>query len=347
MAKLLLELLSEEIPARMQARAADDLLRLVVEGLAGNGLEAKGVRAFVTPRRLTLAVEDLPAAQPDVTEERRGPRVDAPEPAIQGFLKACGITLDQAERRPTPKGDFYFATIRKEGRATALVIKEVVEAVLADFPWPKSMRWGNGAARWVRPLHGILCVFDRQIVPVRFAGVEAGEMTEGHRFLTPVSFPVRGFVCYERGLREAYVLIDPEERARRIADDSAALAAAEGLSVKADEGLLREVAGLVEWPVALMGRIDDAFMDVPAEVLTTAMRSHQKYFSLLRADGSLAPRFIVISNMVAGDGGKAIVAGNERVLRARLSDAKFFWDQDRKHTLESRVPKLGERIFHA
>ncbi|MEO5375817.1 MAG: glycine--tRNA ligase subunit beta [Alphaproteobacteria bacterium] len=356
MAQLLLEILSEEIPARMQARAAEDLKRMVTEGLVKNGLEPKDPRAFVTPRRLTMTVHELPTAQPDVSEERRGPRVDAPEPAIQGFLKANGITLDQAEKRTTPKGDFYFAVIHKKGRATADVIRDVIEEVMAGFPWPKSMRWGAagatrlgaaGATRWVRPIQSILCAFNKEVVPVRFAGVEAGDMTEGHRFLGPITFPVRGFTCYERGLREAFVLLDPEERSRVIASGAADLAAAEGLTVKPDGGLLAEVIGLVEWPVVLMGRIDDAFMDVPAEVLTTAMRTHQKYFSLLRADGSLAPRFIVVSNMVTKDDGRAIVAGNERVLRARLSDAKFFWDQDRRHTLESRLPTLGGRIFHA
>ncbi|MBF0561444.1 MAG: glycine--tRNA ligase subunit beta [Alphaproteobacteria bacterium] len=349
MPELLLELVSEEIPARMQARAAQDLAQLVSAGLAKGGfaLDTAQVRTYVTPRRLMLVVNDLPLAQPDGFEERRGPRADAPEAAIQGFLRASGITLDQAETRETPKGPFYFATITRKGRATAEVIREVIEAVLIAFPWPKSMRWGSGQTRWVRPLQRIVCLFNRRVVPVQFAGVEACGESEGHRFLTPHTFRVTDFACLKRGLDEAHVMFDPEQRRITIWDAAVTAAAAEGLTVKPDEGLLREVVGLVEWPVVLIGRIDDAFMDVPAEVLTTAMRTHQKYFSLTRPDGTMAPRFIVVSNMETRDGGKAIIAGNERVLRARLSDAKFFWDQDRRHTLESRVPKLAERIFHA
>ncbi|MFN3075689.1 MAG: glycine--tRNA ligase subunit beta [Alphaproteobacteria bacterium] len=349
MPELLLELLSEEIPARMQAGAAQDLSSLVVGGLtkAGFSVPAETVRSFVTPRRLVLVVENLPVAQPDVEEERRGPRVDAPAAAIQGFLKANGITLDQAEPRETPKGTFYFATVAIRGRATAEVIREVVEGALAAFPWPKSMRWGSGTARWVRPLQRIVCVFNRRLVPVRFAGVESAYESEGHRFLTPHTFRVNDYACLKRGLDEANVVLDPEERRRKIWEGAVAKAASLGLTVKPDEGLLREVVGLVEWPVVLMGRIDDVFLEVPAEVLTTAMRTHQKYFSLQKPDGTLAPRFVVVSNMETRDGGLAIVAGNERVLRARLSDAKFFWDQDRRHSLESLVPKLSDRIFHA
>ncbi|KAF0118462.1 MAG: glycyl-tRNA synthetase beta chain [Rhodospirillaceae bacterium] len=349
MPQFLLEILSEEIPARMQIRAADDLKRLVCAGLAAGGLTGLGeqARAFVTPRRLTLALADLPAAVPGGCEERRGPRADASPQAIAGFLTACGITQDQMEVRETPKGTFCFAVIVKNGRPTAELLKEVVESALAAFPWPKSMRWGRIRERWVRPVHRILCTFDKAVIPVRFAGVAAGDVTEGHRFLAPITFPVRGFDCYERGLREAHVLLDPAERAGRIRGTAMELAHAAGLTLKADDDLLAEVTGLVEWPVVLMGHIDEGFMDVPAEVLTTAMRTHQKYFSLLDVHGHLAPRFLMVANVTTEDGGKAIVAGNERVLRARLSDARFFWNQDRGRPLHDRVDALKARIFHA
>lgn len=346
--ELLLELFSEEIPARMQAGAAEALERLVLDGLKKNGLgDGLTARRYVTPRRLTLVIEGLPEAQPDVSEERRGPRADAPEKAIQGFLNANGVTLEQCEKRETPKGTFLFVTIEKKGRRTAEVLKEVIEEALPALPWPKSMRWADKPARWVRPLHSILCLFGGAVVPVSFAGLTAGNTTRGHRFLAPDAFAVEAFADYQAKLRAAYVLLDPAERAERIRAGATELAAAEGLTLKEDEGLLREVAGLVEWPVVLMGRIDEAFMDVPDEVLTTSMRAHQKYFSVLGRDGRLAPRFVVVSNMESADGGAAIVAGNERVLRARLSDAKFFWDQDRKARLESRVARLKERVFHA
>ncbi len=347
MPQLLLEIISEEIPARMQSRAAVDLKRLVCAGLAAGGLAAADrARAFVTPRRLTLSIADLPAILPDRRGEQRGPRTDAAPGALAGFLKAGGLTLDQMETRQTPKGTFYFAVITKKGGPAAILIREVVESVMAGFPWPRSMRWGTFRERWVRPLQRILCTFDKAVIPVRFAGVEAGDITEGHRFLAPITFPVRGFDCYERGLREAHVILDPAERADRIRRQAEELAAAAGFTVRRDDELLAEVTGLVEWPVVLMGHIDDTFMDVPAEVLITTMRTHQKYFSLLQADGRLAPRFLTVSNIATEDAGQAIVAGNERVLRARLADAKFFWDQDRRHALHSRVNRLEELIFH-
>ena len=347
MAELLLELLSEEIPARMQARAAEDLRRLVGDGLAGNGLAFTEARSFVTPRRLTLVVDGLPAAQPDVAEEKRGPRVGAPQQAIDGFLKAAGVALEACEQRDTGKGVFWFAVIDRRGRPTAAVIRDVVEQTLADFPWPKSMRWGSHTVRWVRPLQRILCLFDGAVVPVAFGPVTAGRTTVGHHFLAPEPFEVAGFADYADRLRAAKVMLDPAERRETIQGGASRLAAAGGVTLRPDEGLLAEVAGLVEWPVALPGEIDRAFMDVPAEVLITSMRSHQKYFSLLTADGSLAPRFVVVANTEASDGGAAIIAGNQRVLRARLSDAKFFWDTDRRQTLASRLPKLGERLFYA
>ncbi len=346
--QMLLELFSEEIPARMQAAAAEALEKLVLDGLTKAGLkDGLTTRTAVTPRRLVLVVDGLPAAQPDVSEERKGPRADAPEKAMQGFLTANGVTVDDCEKRETPKGTFLFLTIEKKGRPTADVLKDIVESAMAALPWPKSMRWADNPSRWVRPLHSIVCLFDGQPIPVTFARVTAGNTTRGHRFMAPNAVSVIDYTDYQGKLRAAKVLIDPAERAEIIRSRALDLCREQGLELKADEGLLREVAGLVEWPVVLMGRIDDAFMDVPDEVLTTSMRSHQKYFSVLRDGGKLAPRFVVVSNMEADDGGAAIIAGNERVLRARLSDAKFFWDQDRKARLESRVEKLKDRVFHA
>lgn len=346
-AEFLLEIFSEEIPARMQSRAADDLRAMVVDGLGKNGIAFEAVRSYVTPRRLVLVIEGLPQAGPDVSEEKRGPRVGSPAQAMEGFLKSTGMSVEQLESRDTGKGVFYFAVINRKGRPTADVLKDVVEGAMAAFPWPKSQRWGANTIRWVRPIQSILALFGGAIVPVEFGPHKAGDMTAGHRFLAPESFRVRDFADYLAKLRHAKVMLDPVERRHAILSGAEALAAAEGLTLKADDGLLAEVTGLVEWPVPLVGSIDDKFMDVPAEVLITSMRAHQKYFSLLKADGSLAPRFIVISNMEAGDGGKAVVAGNQRVLRARLSDAKFFWDTDRRHRLESRLPKLAERTFYA
>ncbi|MDO8608710.1 MAG: glycine--tRNA ligase subunit beta [Phaeospirillum sp.] len=347
MAELLLEILSEEIPARMQARAADDLRKMVADGLARNGITFEAARAYVTPRRLVLVIEGLPLAGPDVSEEKRGPRVGSPAQAMDGFLKSTGMDVDQLEQRDTGKGVFYFAVINKKGRPTDAVLKEVVEETMAGFPWPKSMRWGSHSVRWVRPVQSILCLLDGAVVPVGFGPVTAGDLTSGHRFLAPETVRVKDFADYLNKLRRAKVMLDPVERRHAILSGAEALAEAEGLTLKPDDGLLAEVTGLVEWPVPLIGSIDDSFMDVPAEVLITSMRSHQKYFSLQKADGSLAPRFVVISNMEAMDGGKAVVAGNQRVLRARLSDAKFFWDSDRRHSLQSRLPKLDERLFYA
>jgi len=347
MAEFLLELLSEEIPARMQGKAAADLQRLVCDGLKDAGLAFDSAEAYATPRRLALVVDGLASEQPDVREERKGPKADAPEKAVEGFLRSVGLTRDQVEERDTPKGPVLFAVIEKKGRATAEVLSEIVQAALSAMPWAKSMKWGSGTLRWVRPLHGIIALFDGAVVPVEFADIKSGAATVGHRFHAPERFEVSGFADYRDKLRAAKVLLDAAERRDIIRDGADALAKAEGLTVKADDALLSEVAGLVEWPVPLLGRIDDEFMDVPPEVLTASMRAHQKYFSLETASGELAARFIVVANLSAEDGGTSIVAGNERVLRARLADAKFFWDQDRKTSLESRLPALEKIIFHA
>jgi len=348
MSDLLLEIFSEEIPARMQKQAAADLARLVGDALKASGIEAKTLETAVGPRRLVLAATGLPKAQPDTTEERKGPQVGAPDQAIQGFLRAAGLaSLDQAEQREMPKGTFYFAVSKKPGRPTAEVVKDIIETAMAQLPWPKSMRWASNPTRWVRPLHGIVCVLDGKVVPVHFAGVTAAAVTRGHRFLAPAFIAVKNFADYKAKLKNAHVLVDPAERSAIITSTLNKLAAAEGLTVRDDPGLVAEVTGLVEWPVPLLGTIDAKFMDVPAEVLTSAMRKHQKYFALTTKDGKLSNRFGVVANMVTPDKGKAIIAGNEKVLRPRLSDAKFFWDQDKKKSLENRLPKLEERVFQA
>jgi glycyl-tRNA synthetase beta chain len=346
MAELLLEIFSEEIPARMQGGAADALAKSVGDALKAQGLAPTSLKTFGGSRRITLAAEGLPTAQPDISEERKGPAITAAPQAIQGFLKATGFTdISQAEVRKLEKGEFYFAVIQKKGRPAADVLKDIIEAALAALPWPKSMRWATNPTRWVRPLHRILCVFDGKVVPVSFAGVTAGNVTVGHRFLAPAEITASTYAEYVDKLRKAFVIIEPQERAALISKGIADLAAKDGRQVPEDKALLDEVIGLVEWPVPLLGTIDEAFMDVPREVLTSAMRKHQKYFALENKDGTFSNRFALVANMTATDGGKAIVAGNERVLRARLSDAKFFWDEDRKHKLDSRIEKLSERVF--
>jgi glycyl-tRNA synthetase beta chain len=346
MAEVLLELFSEEIPARMQTRAREDLARLLAGKLAEAGLEYKDMKTFATPRRLTAMVDGLPARSPDVREEKKGPRLDAPEAAIKGFLKSAGLSsVDQAEERDEKKGAYYVATIEKRGRPTAEVVAEIVPEIVRSFPWPKSMRWGSGKLRWVRPLHYILCLFDGKVVEFEIDGIASGKKTRGHRFMATESFAVKDFADYVKKLREAKVVLDGDERAKIILDGARALAKKEKLTLVEDKGLLAENAGLTEWPVPLMGSFDDAYLEVPPEVLATSMKAHQKCFSLRQGD-KLANRFILIANLVAKDGGKAIVEGNERVIAARLSDAKFFFDQDRKVMLEERVPKLKEITFH-
>ncbi len=346
MAELLLELYSEEIPARMQARAKEDLSRLLGNALAAAGLEFASIRTFATPRRLTAVIEGLPPRAPDIREERKGPRVDAPEAAIKGFLKAAGLpSIDRAETRDDKKGAYYVAIIEKPGRATSDVVASIVPEIVRSFPWPKSMRWGSGKLRWVRPLHSILCLLDGKVVDFEIDGIRSGKETRGHRFMAPEPFSVESFADYAKKLREAKVILDGEERARIIAEEARSQAARHGLALVEDEALLAENAGLTEWPVALMGSFDEAFLAVPPEVLSTAMKAHQKCFSVCNGE-HLANRFILVANLKADDKGRAIIAGNERVIAARLSDAKFFFDQDRKVLLPDRVPKLKEIVFH-
>ena len=351
MAELLLELFSEEIPARMQKRAAEDLKKLVTDKLAKADLEFALAEAHVTPRRLALVIDGLPEKQPDVSEERRGPRADAPEKAIAGFLGSIGLTRNQVEEREMPKGTFLFAVIEKTGAETRGVLPGIILEAIQELPWQKSMRWARNSFRWVRPLHHVLAIFGGKTLDGSLAlgdwTLDFTDTTRGHRFLAPDAFSVTGFADYRAKLRDAFVVLDREERKKIIADGASTLAKTDGMTLKDDPGLLEEVCGLVEWPAPLMGRIEDAFMEVPPEALVTAMRTHQKYFALETADGALAPRFITVSNMKAEPARDAtIVAGNEKVLRARLSDARFFWDQDRAETLEIRVPALASVTFY-
>ena len=358
MPDLLLELFSEEIPARMQARAAEDLRKAVTDHLVDAGLPYDGAKAFVTPRRLTLHVQGVPMRQPDRREEKKGPRVGAPEQAIAGFLKAAGLkSLAEAKVQPDKKGDFYVAVIEKPGRAALDVISEILPDVIKTFPWPKSMRWGAqskdpGALNWVRPLHSILATFgpeteDPDIVPFTVDGIAAGNTTRGHRFLAPEPFTVRRLADYAAKLDKAKVVLDPERRRSIIQTEAKQLAFAQGLELVEDEGLLAETAGLVEWPVVLMGAFDEAFLQIPEEVIRATIRNNQKCFVLRdAAHAKLVNKFLLVANLEAEDGGKAIVAGNERVIRARLSDARFFYQTDLKTKLEDRLPTFNDIIFH-
>lgn len=332
MPDLLIELFSEEIPARMQKRAGEDLQKLVTNGLVEAGLTYASAAAFTTPRRLALTVEGLLAASPTTREERKGPKADAPDKAIEGFLRGAGLSRDQVETRATPKGDVLFAVIEKPGRPAAEIIAEVLDHTVRHFPWPKSMRWGSGALRWVRPLHSILCILSdeagTEVVPLTIDGIAAGDKTQGHRFMAPDAFRVTGFDDYAARLKRANVMLDPAERADAIWHDATNAAFASGLEVVEDAGLLAEVTGLVEWPVVLMGRIGDAFLDLPPEVLQTSMKEHQKFFSVRNPKTGRIERFITVANRETADTGATILAGNEKVLSARLADAKFFWEND-------------------
>jgi glycyl-tRNA synthetase beta chain len=362
MPDFLLELFSEEIPARMQARAAEDLRRLVTEALVGAGLLYEGAKAFVTPRRLALTVKGVPVRQPDVKEEKKGPRVGAPEGAIQGFLRAAGLkSISEAKVVADKKGDFYLAAIEKPGRPAIEVIAEIVPEVVKIFPWPKSMRWGEQSAQpgslgWVRPLHSIVATFgpeteEPDIVAFAVDGIKAGDETRGHRFMAPQPFRVRRFEDYATKLEKAKVVLDPERRKEIILADAKNLAFAQGYELVEDAGLLAEVAGLLEWPVVLMGSFDQAFLVMPPEIVRATIRNNQKCFVLRDPRTSqLVGKFILVANIEAEDGGKAIVAGNERVIRARLADAKFFYDTDLKNwrdvPLEDRLSKFKHIVFH-
>ncbi|MCA8884543.1 MAG: glycine--tRNA ligase subunit beta, partial [Rhodobacteraceae bacterium] len=343
MPDLLIELFSEEIPARMQGKAGADLKRLITDGLVEAGLTYAGAAAFTTPRRLALTVQGLSAESPTTREERKGPRVDAPEKAIEGFCRSAGVARADLEPRDDKKGQVYFATIVKEGRPAAEIVAEVLEAAIRNFPWPKSMRWGAGELRWVRPLHSILCVLHdeagAEVVPLDIDGIAAGGTTRGHRFMAPDAFSVTSFDDYTAKLKRAKVILDPAERADHIWHDATNAAFAQGLEVVEDPGLLTEVAGLVEWPVVLMGEIGEDFRALPAEVLQTSMREHQKFFSVGQGgvDGKdrKITHFITVANRITADDGATILAGNQKVLSARLSDAKFFWEND------LRVAKTG------
>ncbi|WP_227267366.1 glycine--tRNA ligase subunit beta [Roseobacter weihaiensis] len=354
MPDLLIELFSEEIPARMQTRAAEDLRKLVTEGLVEAGLTYASAAAFSTPRRLTLTVEGLLAQSPTTVEERKGPRADAPEKAIEGFLRGAGLTRAELEERDTPKGRVLFARITKTGRPASQIVAEVLERVIRNFPWPKSMRWGEGALRWVRPLQSILCLLSdeagAEVVPLTMEGISAGDTTAGHRFMAPDRFTVTGFDDYAAKLKRAFVVLEAAERADMIWHDATNQAFATGLEVVEDKGLLAEVAGLVEWPVVLMGRIGDDFLDLPPEVLQTSMKEHQKFFSVRNPKTGRIERFITVANRETADNGATILAGNEKVLAARLADAKFFWDNDLRMIsavgLEGMAKSLTQVTFH-
>jgi len=352
MGELLLELLSEEIPARMQRRAIDDLVALVHDKLAAAEIPATSLKGYVTPRRLTVIADGIPERQPDRSEERRGPRVGAPPPALDGFLRAAGLhSIEECEIRDTGRGEFYFARIERPGAPTGIVVLRLLPALIAELPWPKSMRYPASSLRWVRPLTSVLCLFDGAIVQFSLGGIRAGQTTRGHRFMSDGEITIDDAGDYREKLEAAHVILDPNRRRDMIAADLDRLAGTVGLAVKPDPALLDEVAGLVEFPVPLMGAIDDEFVrplpeGLPPEVLATAMRTHQKYFSCLQPDGVTAPRFLFVANNLTADKGRTIIAGNERVLRARLADARFFWDQDRKVRLEDRVEALKERVYH-
>jgi glycyl-tRNA synthetase beta chain len=359
MPELLLELFSEEIPARMQAKAADDLRRMVTDRLVSEGLVYEGAKAFATPRRLTLTVHGIPARQSDLKEERRGPRVGGPQAAIAGFLKATGLAaIEQAKiQRDPKKGDFYVALIEKPGRATSDVLADMLPAVIRTFPWPKSMRWGErsakpGALQWVRPLHAIVATFGMEteepdVVKFAIDGIAAGQTTFGHRFMAPAPISVRRFADYETKLQAAKVVLDPQARKDIILAEAKTLAQAQNYELVEDHGLSDEVAGLVEWPVVLMGSFDAEFLSMPSEVIRATIRNNQKCFVVSDPrTGKLTNKFILTANIEASDAGKAVIAGNERVIRARLSDAKFFYETDLKRRLEDQLPKFDAIVFH-
>jgi glycyl-tRNA synthetase beta chain len=346
--ELLLELLSEEIPAAMQRRAIEELTRLLRDKLSAAEIPASELRGYVTPRRLTVIANGIPAAQPDRSEKRRGPRLGAPAAAIEGFLRSAGLaSVEECEIRDIGRGEFYFATIKRSGRPAADVLPELVRSVVFELPWPKSMRYPASSLRWIRPLTSVVCLFEGEVVPLPLDRVPVGRTTRGHRFLSPGEICVADAATYLARLGEAHVVLDQERRKETIRKRLDFAAAREGLIVKPDLRLLEEVTGLAEFPLVFAGGIDAEYMALPPEVLATAMSTHQRYFSCLQTGGVPAPRFLFVADNVAADGGKTIIAGNERVLRARLADARFFWDQDRRVPLANRVEALSERVFHA
>ncbi|WP_313352578.1 glycine--tRNA ligase subunit beta [Paracoccus sp. (in: a-proteobacteria)] len=349
MPDLLIELFSEEIPARMQTRAREDLKKLVTDGLVEAGLTYKSAGAFSTPRRLVLTIEDLTAQSPTTREERKGPRVDAPEAALEGFLRSTGLTRDQLEARDDKKGQVWFATVVKPGRAAAEIAAGVLEATIRNFPWPKSMRWGSGSLRWVRPLHSIICLLSDEtgasVVPLEIEGISAGNTTRGHRFMAPDRITVSGFEDYAAKLRRARVMLDPAEREAAIRQEAANLAFARGWEIVPDDGLLAEVAGLVEWPVPLMGAIEERFLSLPPEVLQTSMKEHQKFFSARNPKTGRIEGFVTVANIETPDQGETILRGNQRVLAARLSDAAFFWENDLREA-KAGMPDWAEGLKH-
>ncbi len=347
MADLLIELFSEEIPARMQAKASDDLKRMMTEALKAAGLTFEAAEAFATPRRLALHVTGLPTSTPDISEERRGPRADAPEQAVAGFLRGAGVAREDLVEREDKKGTFLYAVIEKQGRAAADVVAEALEHTIRNFPWPKSQRWGAGNLKWVRPLHSIICLLDGTVVDMDVDGYRAGDSTSGHRFMAPGVFAVTGFADYKQKLLDHKVILDPARRQTLIRDTAQTLASAAGLDLVEDAGLFAEVAGLVEWPVPMIGSFDANFLAVPEEVLILTMKKDQKYFVTRDpATGRLANKFIFTANIKPSDDGSAITSGNQRVLAARLADAQFFYQQDLKGKLEDNLPALEDIVFH-
>jgi glycyl-tRNA synthetase beta chain len=346
--ELLLELLSEEMPAGMQRHAIGELTGLLRDKLAAAEIPAADMRGYVTPRRLTVIAEGIPSGQPDRSEERRGPRVGAPAPAIEGFLRSAGFaSIEECEIRDTGRGEFYFATINWRGRPAAEVLPEILRSAIFELPWPKSMRYPASSLRWVRPLTSVVCLFEGDVLPWSLDQVPVGRITRGHRFLSSGEICVASAAEYLDRLGKAHVALDQDRRKKTIHEDLEAAATGQGFVVKPDPGLLDEVTGLVEFPVVLAGTIDAEYMELPPEVLATAMRTHQRYFSCLQPNGASAPRFLFVANNIAADHGNSIIAGNERVLRARLADARFFWDQDRRIPLASRIEALSQRVFHA
>lgn len=354
MPELLLELFSEEIPARLQRRAAEDLKKAVTNALVDAGLVYEGARAFATPRRLALTVTGVPARSPDTREEKKGPKIGAPQPAIDGFVRAAGLSsINEAKVESDPKkGDFYVAVIEKPGVDAEALLSSILPKIVADFSWAKSMRWGAGSMNWVRPLRAITATFgteneDPVVIPFAADGLDSGQVTYGHRFLSPDAIRVRRFDDYVTALERAHVVLDLDRRKDIVRTDADNLAFAQGLTVIHDEGLLEEVAGLVEWPVVMMGSFDPRYLELPEEVIIATIRANQKCFCLRDSSGKLAPNFIITANTIAKDGGAAIIAGNERVIRARLSDAMFFYNHDLATPLEHGLPKLEDMVFHA